>query len=279
MASTFTPGKKHIVPLADLVPLYEEQFEKLFENFKFGYKKLKDENVEITASEIMSWLQHMTLRSDVDVPPPPKHQVCKDDVKKIEEWTHRTWRTQYIMGRIKTEVLFMLMIYYSIIDNTSTSDTMKEVNDQMNVLRDLYIKLGEPFEEHPTEYFRIRKELSVMTQKLISILAFVHWMETGTPLLKSTAVEKMGLWPPVFDLDFEDYLFGLCFMLEDLTRYATTLYFGGDHDSLSNMVMFMKTVEKPFGILDLPNGKLRQKFDGLKHNIKRVEDMMLDAGL
>ncbi|KAL0347177.1 UNVERIFIED_CONTAM: putative white-brown complexprotein 30 [Sesamum calycinum] len=115
------------------------------------------------------------------------------------------------------------------------------------------------------------------TQTVVSLLAFMHWLETGSLLLHTEAEEKLGLNPDEFGLDIEDYLIGVCFMSNDLPRYVVNQVTAGDYDCPRKVLKFLTDLHAAFRMLNLRNDFLRKKFDGMKYDLRRVEEVYYDV--
>ncbi|XWS59657.1 hypothetical protein CRYUN_Cryun08bG0140800 [Craigia yunnanensis] len=97
-------------------------------------------------------------------------------------------------------------------------EVLEKAKAQINVLKDLYNKLAEVVRECPGQYYRYHGDWRSETQMVVSLLAFMHWLETGTLLMHTEAEEKLGLNKSDFGLDVEDYLVGICFMSNEMVR-------------------------------------------------------------
>ncbi|XP_038998574.1 uncharacterized protein LOC120123817 [Hibiscus syriacus] len=95
---------------------------------------------------------------------------------------------------------------------------LEKANAQINVLKDLYNKLAEVVRECPGQYCRYHGDWRSETQMVVSLLAFMHWLETGNLLMHTEAEETLGLNDLDFALDLEDYLVGICFMSNEMLR-------------------------------------------------------------
>ncbi|XVF07884.1 hypothetical protein REPUB_Repub06bG0177600 [Reevesia pubescens] len=97
-------------------------------------------------------------------------------------------------------------------------EVLEKAKAQINVLKDLYNKLAEVVRECPGQYYRYHGDWRSETQMVVSLLAFMHWLETGTLLLHTEAEGKLGLNDSDFCLDVEDFLVGICFMSNEMVR-------------------------------------------------------------
>ena len=74
----------------------------------------------------------------------------------------------------------------------------------------------------------------------------------------------------------EDYIMGLSDLTGELTRRAVSLT---SKKAFKDVEKIKKTVEDIYGDflkLDLPNGLMRKKFDAIKWNLKKLEEVIYD---
>lgn len=148
---------------------------------------------------------------------------------------------------------------------------------QISVLKELYQKLAGIMRECPGQYYRYHGDWKSETQNAVSLLAFLHWLETGSLLKHIEAEEKLGLVASEFDLDIEDYLLGLCFMSNEMPRYVVNRVIAGDYDCPKKVLAFITDIHASFRMLNLRNDFLRKKFDSLKYDVRRVEEVFYDV--
>ncbi|KAE8702106.1 hypothetical protein F3Y22_tig00110503pilonHSYRG00847 [Hibiscus syriacus] len=154
---------------------------------------------------------------------------------------------------------------------------LEKANAQINVLKDLYNKLAEVVRECPGQYYRYHGDWRSETQMVVSLLAFMHWLETGNLLMHTEAAVTLGLNDSDFALDLEDYLVGICFMSNEMPRYVVNQVTAGDYDCPRKVLRFLTDLHAAFRMLNLRNDFLRKKFDSMKYDLKRVEEVYYDV--
>ncbi len=77
----------------------------------------------------------------------------------------------------------------------------------------------------------------------------------------------------------EHYIAGLCDLSGEIIRKAINAAINDDSKTVVNAKKFVE--ELYYGLLqfDLRNGELRKKFDGLKYDLKKMEDLLLSLKL
>ncbi|KAF8722947.1 hypothetical protein HU200_022087 [Digitaria exilis] len=156
-------------------------------------------------------------------------------------------------------------------------DVLGKAKVQVEVIKGLYAQLAEVLKECPGQYYRYHGDWRSETQGVVSMLAFTHWLETGGLLMHAEAQEKLGLSSDEFCLDVEDYLTGLCFMSNEFPRFVVNRVTAGDYDCPRKVLSFLTDLHASFRMLNLRNDFLRKKFDGMKYDLRRVEEVFYDV--
>ena len=82
-----------------------------------------------------------------------------------------------------------------------------------------------------------------------------------------------------FHLTIEEYLLALTELTSDLARLATNAVTLGDFSLPLTISAFVKDLFAGFQLLNLKNDILRKRADGVKYDVKRVEDVVYDLSL
>ena len=77
-----------------------------------------------------------------------------------------------------------------------------------------------------------------------------------------------------FHIPIEDFLHGCISLINDLTRYAITGVIHEDYTRPLRISHFCQQLYAGFQLLDLKNDSLRKRFDGLKYDIKKLEEIV-----
>ncbi|KAF4403442.1 hypothetical protein G4B88_008088 [Cannabis sativa] len=190
---------------------------------------------------------------------------------QLEESGSLRERIRAVVMEIESTARLMQAGLLLVHQSRSTPEVLERPKAQIAVLKGLYNQLAQILSECPSQYYRGE------TQTVASLLAFMHWLETGNLLLHTEAEEKLGLNSSEFGLDVEDYLVGLCFMSNELPRYVVNQVTAGDYDCPRKVLKFLTELHAAFRMLNLRNDFLRKKFDGMKYDLKRVEEVHYDV--
>ncbi|KAL5520122.1 hypothetical protein ACEPAG_1782 [Sanghuangporus baumii] len=77
----------------------------------------------------------------------------------------------------------------------------------------------------------------------------------------------------------EDYLHGLITLVNELSRWAVNAVTLGDFERPIRISIFVKNLFAGFTMLNLKNDALRRRFDSLKYDIKKIEEVVYDVSL
>lgn len=214
-------------------------------------------------------------------PPSPTSDKLE---KQFEDFRHHLEDSGNLRERIRavaTEIDSTTRLMHSSLllvhQTRPIPEVLEKAEGQIDVLRDLFRRLAEIIHECPGQYYRFHGDWRSEAQTVASLLAFMHWLETGTLLLHAEAQEKLALNSSEFGLDIEDYLIGICFMSNELPRYVVNRVTAGDYDCPRKVLKFLTDLHASFRMLNLRNDFLRKKFDGMKYDLRRVEEVHYDV--
>ncbi|KAL6987385.1 hypothetical protein U1Q18_013132 [Sarracenia purpurea var. burkii] len=166
---------------------------------------------------------------------------------------------------------------YPMVIRPNDYEILEKAEAQIGMLKELFHRLAEILLECPGQYYRYHGDWRSETQSVVSVLAFMHWLETGSLLMHTEAEKKLGLDDSEFGLDIEDYLIGICFMSNELPRYVVNQVTAGDYDCPRKVLKFLTDLHAAFRMLNLRNDFLRKKFDGMKYDLRKVEEVHYDV--
>ena len=79
------------------------------------------------------------------------------------------------------------------------------------------------------------------------------------------------------NVGYEDYLMGICDLTGELTRKAVAFATKRDFKEVENIKCFVEEIYGEFLKFNLRNGNLRKKYDSIKWNLKKLEEIMYDS--
>lgn len=83
----------------------------------------------------------------------------------------------------------------------------------------------------------------------------------------------------VFHLTTEEYLHSLISLINEMSRLAVNSVTIGEHQRPLLISKFVKELFAAFQILNLKNDALRRRFDSIKYDVKKIEEVVYDLSL
>lgn len=131
-----------------------------------------------------------------------------------------------------------------------------------------------------SSYYRYSDHWNWSTQRIISLIGLVVYLETDHLLVsRDTCAEILGLKShnaDGFHLDLEMYLMGVLQMVSDLSRFAINSVTLGDYNRVRSLQAFVGNINSGYRLLNLKNDSLRKRFDSLKYDVKKIEEIVYD---
>jgi predicted translin family RNA/ssDNA-binding protein len=82
-----------------------------------------------------------------------------------------------------------------------------------------------------------------------------------------------------FHISLEEYLHALISLVNELSRLAVNAVTAGDFQRPLRISAFVKELFAGFQMLNLKNDSLRRRFDSLKYDLKKVEEVVYDLSI
>ncbi|KAF8133671.1 Translin, partial [Boletus edulis] len=112
--------------------------------------------------------------------------------------------------------------------------------------------------------------------------SLLEYLSSGSLITLSQASEVLGIkeeWADRFSIAVEDYLHGLISLVNELSRLAVNAVTLGDYEAPLRISVFVKDIFAGFSMLNLKNDTLRRRFDSLKYDLKKIEEVVYDVSL
>ncbi|CAA7390803.1 unnamed protein product [Spirodela intermedia] len=196
---------------------------------------------------------------------------------RLEESGSVRERIRGVVTEMETVIRLMQSSILLLHQSHPVPEVLGKAGSTIGVLKELFGRLGGILRGCPGQYYRYHGDWRSEAQTVVSLLAFLHWVETGNLLMHRDVEEKLGLDVSEFGLDIEDYLIGLCFMSNELPRYTVNRVTAGDYDCPRKVLKFLTELHTSFRMLNLRNDFLRKKFDSIKYDLRRVEEVFYDV--
>jgi len=132
------------------------------------------------------------------------------------------------------------------------------------------------------EYFKYHDNFRFVNQRLAQLAALIIYLESEKMASREEVAKMMGVAvkrEDGFHLDLEDYLTGLLYLAGDLARFAVNCVTCGEYERPVKIAAFICELDSGFRLLNLKNDALRKKFDGLKYEVRKVEEVLYDLSI
>ncbi|XP_039748437.1 translin [Pararge aegeria] len=135
----------------------------------------------------------------------------------------------------------------------------------------------------PTDYYKYQDHWRYMTQRYCFLISLTIWLEKGILATHDTVAAVLGIsaveQKAGFHLDIEDYLVGLLNLCSELARLAVNSVTRGDYEKPLQISKFVMELNAGFRLLNLKNDHLRKRFDALKYDVKKIEEVVYDLSI
>jgi len=135
----------------------------------------------------------------------------------------------------------------------------KEIKDDLQKL----VKLSKT---HPSLYYS--GSIKIAEQEFVEAICFYEYVKNGQlPTHKD------------LDIEFENYLLGICDLTGELSRKAINSAIKEKYSESKKIVEFVAELYGRLMQFDFQNGEIRRKFDSIKYDLRKLEDLMLELKL
>ncbi|XP_055667899.1 translin [Falco peregrinus] len=132
------------------------------------------------------------------------------------------------------------------------------------------------------QYYRFHEHWRFVLQRLVFLAAFLVYLESETLVTREAVAEILGIEAERergFHLDIEDYLSGVLTLASELSRLAVNSVTAGDYSRPLRISTFINELDSGFRLLNLKNDSLRKRYDGLKYDVKKIEEVVYDLSI
>nr|CAB3267298.1 translin-like [Phallusia mammillata] len=132
------------------------------------------------------------------------------------------------------------------------------------------------------QYYRYLHLWQGVTGKLSYASCLIVYLESNQLATRETVAEMLGIKANAengFHLCLDDYLCGLLFLAGELSRWSVNCVTIGDTKEPLRIFEFVGKIDSGFRLLNLKNDFLRKRYDGLKYDMKRIEQVVYDLSI
>lgn len=132
------------------------------------------------------------------------------------------------------------------------------------------------------QYYRYNDHWRNVLQRISCLISLIIFLESGKLAAREDVATAIGVHTTIekgFILDVEDYLMGLLLLASDLSRFAVNSVINDDRARPFCILKFITDISVRFRCLNIKNDWLRKRFDSLKYDVKKVEEIVYDLSI
>eukprot|EP01102_Stenamoeba_stenopodia_P003621 TRINITY_DN13796_c0_g1_i1.p1 TRINITY_DN13796_c0_g1~~TRINITY_DN13796_c0_g1_i1.p1 ORF type:complete len:250 (+),score=60.59 TRINITY_DN13796_c0_g1_i1:58-750(+) len=154
----------------------------------------------------------------------------------------------------------------------------KKARKQMEDVRPLYQKIKDLI---PNELSKYHDHWKYSISQLVFASAIITWIETGKLVNLQEASEMiLGHSNELMQyIELEDFLTGLSFLPNELARFSVNFAVSKDYERPKQIAVFVAELFAGFRLLNLKNDGLRKRFDSIKYDLKKCEEIVYDISI
>ncbi|KAK6619946.1 hypothetical protein RUM43_011983 [Polyplax serrata] len=133
-----------------------------------------------------------------------------------------------------------------------------------------------------SQYYKYHDNWRYINQRMCFAISLITYLENGQLVTYEDVAKILGIKcdrEEGFHLDLEDYLTGLLQLSSELSRLAVNSVVYGDYERPLHISQFVSKLNAGFQLLNFKNDSLRRRFDGLKYDVKKIEEVVYDLSI
>ncbi|KAG1090189.1 hypothetical protein G6F42_019764 [Rhizopus arrhizus] len=136
------------------------------------------------------------------------------------------------------------------------------------------------------EFYKYNDLWSRTTQQAVFLIVFKSYLDRGEiiniiPTVEETLQVKVDIHNDLneFHIQLEDILHAYISLINELSRLCVNSVTVGDYERPLIISKHVKDLSAGFQILNLKNDILRKRFDSIKYDVKKIEEVVYDITL
>jgi len=161
---------------------------------------------------------------------------------------------------------------------SQTATLATQAKEKFTSVQNLYKTLDQRLPEN--SFWKYCQLWNTTTSWISFLASFTIYLETESLATKEQVVELLGVGDTkTVRLDIEEYLIGLCHLSNELSRLSVNCVTSEDYSRPVRIAGFLSSLHNGFRLLNLKNDNLRKKFDSIKYDLKKVEEVVYDLSI
>ncbi|KAJ3152967.1 hypothetical protein HDU86_005422 [Geranomyces michiganensis] len=135
------------------------------------------------------------------------------------------------------------------------------------------------------EFYRYNSMFSFVLQQAVFLVTYTVFLQSERLATLQEIENELGVKISLrgddlgFHIGVEDLLSGMSLVPNELSRLAVNCVISGDFDRPFRISTFVTELYSGFQLLNLKNDNLRKRFDGIKYDIKKIEEVVYDISV
>jgi len=181
------------------------------------------------------------------------------------------------IGQIARDITAILQVIHHPVEGTKWSDVYQSAEENFSKAREFYKQLSDKIPDN--QYYRYNDQWKFVTQRLAFLATLMVYLRDDRLISREEVAGLLGVAAKRedgFHMDLDDYLHGILNMTNELSRLAVNSVTAGDYTRPLKISQFIGQLDSGFRLLNLKNDALRKRFDGLKYDVKKCEEVVYD---
>ncbi|KAL9966976.1 hypothetical protein ACROYT_G025127 [Oculina patagonica] len=172
----------------------------------------------------------------------------------------------------------VLAVLQAVHQSSNVKKICAKSRQMLTVVKSQYANLVEKIPAG--QYNRFCDHWRFVSQQFAFLGAFIVYLESDRLITRPELAEMLGVQvqrsSDGFHIDLDDFLTGLLLLANELSRFAVNSVTSADYGRPYKIAAFVAELDAGFRLLNLKNDSLRKKFDGLKYDLKKIEEVVYD---
>lgn len=152
----------------------------------------------------------------------------------------------------------------------------KAASEELRTTGELVKAIEDALPQEAGAYDRYVDMWHVQTQMGVMIAVLIGFLLEDTLIDRKKVAQMMGA---DVRIKLEDYLIGICQAIQELSRLSMNRVIKGDYITPRRCARFVNDVFGAMKQLNLRNDGVRKRFDGVKYDVKKVDEIVYDLSI
>ncbi|PRP81052.1 hypothetical protein PROFUN_11130 [Planoprotostelium fungivorum] len=175
----------------------------------------------------------------------------------------------------------------------SMSATMQQIHGKISQIEEICDKALSQVPELQTNFVQLSNSIPKGMQykyqmswkhslgQVVFVFVLSEWLKNNHLVKLETITERVlgAARDNGLSIELEDYLFGICSVPNELSRLCVNSVTASNYTLPLRISQFVGEIYAGFRLLNLKNDGLRKKYDGIKYDMKKIEEVVYDISI